>query len=150
MRAIYNFVIMLLAMGMAMGFAQGPSDEPLPIEWPVLAMVKYKPYQNQGMAGGEKPEPGKVVQRLNSKQVSIKGYVIPLDIDGNTYMLSSKPNASCFFCGKAGMESVMELKLIEGHRKFEMDEVVTFKGTLLLNDDPYGLMYILEEAEAVE
>jgi hypothetical protein len=150
MRTIYNIAVMMLAMVTVATFAQGPSGEALPIEWPVLAMVKYKPYQNQGMAGGEKPEPGTVVQRLNNTEVSIKGYVIPLDIDGNTYMLSSKPNASCFFCGKAGMESVMELKLTGGHRKFEMDEVVTFKGTLLLNDDPYGLMYILEDAEAVE
>lgn len=122
-------------------------EAPVPLDWPVLAQVRYKAYQTPGMLGGEKPEPGLVIKRLQYKQVSIQGYVIPLDIDGNSYMLSALPNASCFFCGKAGMESVVELKLKEGHRTFKMDEIVTFTGTLLLNDDAYGLMYLLKDAE---
>jgi hypothetical protein len=144
-----SILVFLIAMTLVSGFAQQPYEGPLPIEWPVLGMVKYKPYQTPGMANGEKPEPGLVVKRLNNKAIRIQGFVIPLDIDGNSYMLSAQPNASCFFCGKAGMESVIELKLKEGHRRFEMDEVVTFQGTLLLNDDPYGLMYILQDASAV-
>lgn len=132
-------------------FAWGQvSEDFVLLEWPVLAQVKYKSYQTQGMAQGEKPTPGAVVQRLNGNIVQLKGYVIPLDVDGNSFMLSAVPNESCFFCGKAGMESVMELHLRPGNRKFNMDEIATFRGRLLLNDDPYGLMYIMEGAEEVE
>ena len=137
---------LLVAVGI---FAQTPGGV-IPVEWPVLAQVRYKAYQTPGMAGGEKPTPGVAVQRLQHQEISIQGYVIPLDIDGNTFMLSALPNASCFFCGKAGMESVVELWLQDGHRRFKMDEVVAFSGTLLINDDPYGLMYILKEAKEME
>ena len=150
MRLLPKIILIIFSWMLMASFIQEPAEgKPLPLEWPVLAMVKYKPYQTPGMAGGEKPEPGQVIKRLEHKLVSIRGYVIPLDIDGNSYMLSALPNASCFFCGKAGMESVIELRLKEGHRKFEMDEIVTFQGTLLLNEDPYGLMYMLQEAEEI-
>ncbi|MFK7968972.1 MAG: DUF3299 domain-containing protein, partial [Bacteroidia bacterium] len=134
-------IIAILVMTIAWTQAQTPTL-PTVIDWAVLAQVRYKAYQSPGMADGDKPTPGAAVQRLNGQLISIKGYVIPMDVDGNSYMLSAQPNATCFFCGKSGMESVIELWLKDGHRRFKMDEMVTFSGTLLLNDDTFGLMYI--------
>ena len=66
-------------------------------------------------------------------------------------MLSANPYSSCFFCGQAGPESVMEIQLLKQYDGLRMDQVITFKGKLRLNaDDIYQLNYILEDAEVVE
>ena len=127
--------------------AQAPAV--VPIDWPVLAQVRYKSFQTPGMVEGEKPEPGMAVQRLNGEEVRIRGYVIPLDVEGTNFLLSAQPNESCFFCGKAGIETVAELWLADGHRHFKMDEIVTFRGTLLLNYESDGLLYLLKDAKEV-
>ena len=45
-------------------------------------------------------------------------------------------------------ESIVELRLKAGHPKFRMDQVVTIKGRLKLNqDDVYQCNYIFEAAE---
>ena len=140
-KRIWVFVVFLM-------FVELQAQQPM--SWQVLAQVIYKPYQDKGMGVGmEKPIPGPVVTRFNGKEIKIKGYVIPMDIDGHSYMLSAQPNSTCFFCGKAGMETVIELWMKDKSHRFKMDQVVTFTGTLLLNKDVYGLMYILEDAEPV-
>ena len=50
-------------------------------------------------------------RELDGELVEITGYVIALDVLSDEYALSAFPFASCFFCGAAGPESVMELKL---------------------------------------
>ena len=50
-------------------------------------------------------------RQLYGKLVEITGYVIALDVLSDEYALSAFPFASCFFCGAAGPERVMELKL---------------------------------------
>ena len=72
---------------------------------------------------------------LDGQKVRVKGYVIPVDIDLNLYMLSANPFANCFFCGNAGPETVVELFPGERFRRFNTDEVVTFVGTLNINKD---------------
>ena len=54
-----------------------------------------------------------------------------------------------FFCGQAGPETVVELRLHpKSIRRYTMDEVHSFKGYLRLNEkDPSSLHYIIEEAE---
>ncbi|MEL6589731.1 MAG: DUF3299 domain-containing protein, partial [Bacteroidota bacterium] len=92
------------------------------------------------------PTFGEGVQKLAGKEVIIKGYIIPMDTEGNQYVLSANPFNTCFFCGGAGQESVMELRLARKRYKFETDQVVTFIGTLRLNDAELELNYILENA----
>ncbi|MFT4524720.1 MAG: hypothetical protein ACI85F_000867 [Bacteroidia bacterium] len=72
---------------------------------------------------------------LDGQKVRVKGYVIPIDIDLNLYMVSANPFANCFFCGNAGPETVVELFPGERFRRFNTDEVVTFVGTLNINKD---------------
>ena len=91
------------------------------------------------------------VNALNGKEITIQGYILPLDLsEGNYLILSAFPYASCFFCGNAGPETVMEVYM-KKPQLYAADEKVTFKGKLKLNqEDGMHLIYMLEEAEPVE
>lgn len=96
---------------------------------------------------------GEHLQSLNGKEVFISGYVIGLDAMGLNFALSRTSYASCFFCGQAGPETVMELKIpprsVPPER--QNDYKLRFKGTLILKDvNPNGLNYILQNAEWIE
>ena len=94
------------------------------------------------------PTFGESVQALDGQEVCISGYVITVDMSADYLVLSSNPFASCFFCGNAGPETVLELRLQPGHKRFSTDEVATFKGRLKLNkSDITALNYILEDAD---
>ncbi len=94
---------------------------------------------------------GQSVKELDGKTITITGYVIPFRKDQNLYALSAYPFAACFFCGNAGPESVIEIKLIDSDVTFSMDQVATITGILRLNaNDPYQLNYWLESARVVE
>ena len=91
------------------------------------------------------------VKEMDGKEVQIRGFIIPVDIVQDYYVLSANPYSSCFFCGQAGPESVMEIQMIKKYEGLRMDQVITYKGTLKLNvDDIYQLNYILEDAEIIE
>lgn len=94
-----------------------------------------------------------LVKSLDGRAVSVTGYSIPIDETGvgDLVVLSAFPYTNCFFCGKAGPESVMEIRLQEPGKRLYMDEQATFRGTLRLNDsDVMALNYILEDAERVQ
>jgi hypothetical protein len=119
-------------------------------EWNTLAKVSYKTASDQY---GEVSVPvfGPEVKALEGKQITLQGYMIPLEgIEGmfkpTHFILSSLPVEACFFCGTGGPETVVEV-----HMKKPVEytkEVIKLKGKLTLNGlDPYQMMYILEEAE---
>lgn len=87
----------------------------------------------------------KLIQ-LNGKLVQITGYMIPLDVEGRQYVISAYPNASCFFCGSAGKESVVEVFLERFDKKYEVDEILTLEGKLELSDREGSLCYKLRNA----
>jgi len=120
------------------------------INWDMLADVKYDYAYNETFNQWiGTPTFSPELQDLNGKQVEISGYILPMDVEGDYYVLSAFPYVSCFFCGGAGMESVMELKLKNNNVKFGMDEHRTFKGTFKLNEKDFELTYTLEEAVAI-
>ena len=97
------------------------------------------------------PTFGASVQKLKDQPVSITGYILPVDLDANLYVLSAFPFSACFFCGGAGPETVMTLNFKKNSRKFKTDERLTLVGTLKLNaDDIYQMNYILDKAEIAE
>lgn len=94
------------------------------------------------------PTFGERVLSLNGKKIEISGYVIPVDISAGEYVLSAYPFSSCYFCGGAGPESVMELNISSKSKKFKTDDYVTFHGRFRLNkDDMLHLNYLLDDAE---
>ena len=87
------------------------------------------------------------IMELQNAQVRISGYIIPVDISQHIYVLSANPNASCFFCGFGGPESIVELQLVDQSAIYSMDELLSFKGNLKLNwEDMMHFNYILENA----
>ena len=94
------------------------------------------------------------IEYLDGKKIELNGYVIPIEETGDEsiLVLSANPYSSCFFCGGAGPETVMDIKLkTKAKKRFKQDDKTTFRGQLRLNDsDLYYLNYILENAEVVD
>ena len=90
---------------------------------------------------------------LHQKTISIQGYMYPLEAGSKIqkwFMLSYYPSASCFFCGAAGPETVLEVKSPKGIY-FENDKMVKIKGKIMLNNtERQRLFYIIEEAVLVK
>ncbi|HBF19402.1 MAG: DUF3299 domain-containing protein [Owenweeksia sp.] len=122
------------------------------IDWKFLAKVTFKDkYYPDLEAWYVKPVFPESIQKLDGKRVIIKGYIIPLDVEGGVYALSAYPFSACFFCGGAGPESVMSLKFKETPRRFKTDDVVTLSGFLKLNDSNVDeFSYILQKAEEID
>lgn len=121
-----------------------------PISWDQLTDVKFAKKFSADM-GIELLEAsfGPSVKALEGKQIIIKGYIIPLDPLGTQYVISRNPMASCFFCGGSGPETVAELRLHpKSIRRYATDEILSFKGTLMLNDkNSQSLNYVILNAE---
>ena len=122
------------------------------ITWELLKYVEFDEiWSEEFQAYYMVPKFSKSVKEMDGKEVQIRGFIIPVDIVQDYYVLSANPYSSCFFCGQAGPESVMEIQMIKKYEGLRMDQVITYKGTLKLNvDDIYQLNYILEDAEIVE
>lgn len=99
-----------------------------------------------------KPIFGDRVLALNNQMIEVSGYVIPVDISSGMYVLSAYPFSSCYFCGGAGPESVMQLKFKELPKdKMKTDDYLTFRGRMKLNsENREDLNYILLNAEYYE
>ena len=120
------------------------------INWGYLGDVKYEiEYSEELGYNLHIATFGKSIKNLDGKEVIISGHMIPLDPMGISYVLSQNPNSSCFFCGGAGPETVLELELKPSAiKRYEVDSVVEFKGILKLNKiDDKRLTYVLLEAE---
>ncbi len=92
---------------------------------------------------------GESLKALAGQEVSITGYMIPMDPMGITFVLSRNPNATCFFCGGAGPETVLQIKVKPGKfKRYSVDDRLTFKGILRMHEkDIDSLTYVLEDAE---
>ncbi|MDZ7845758.1 MAG: hypothetical protein U5L96_02695 [Owenweeksia sp.] len=91
--------------------------------------------------------PAVLQTQFENREVAIAGYLIPIDIEAQKYALSKNPFTSCFFCGGAGPETVIELRFAEPPGRFATDEYLMIKGNLHLNRSGSGLFFILNDAE---
>lgn len=123
------------------------------IDWKVLADVYFEKSLSSETGLLEwKPEFGKKPLSFEGKEVVISGYFIPLAEDNISLILSQNPFTTCYFCGNAGPETVLEVWLKpESFRRFSADEVICFRGILKLNrNDTARLPYQLLEAEELD
>lgn len=118
------------------------------IDWGVLQDVKFSYILDEANDGYMlKPTFGEKVLALDGKKVSIKGFMIPLDISGDLYAISALTMNACFFCGGGGPETVMELEFAKKPKSFDVDEYIKMTGTLHINQgDLARLSYILKDA----
>lgn len=125
------------------------SEDVAELTWQVLSDVEFTDiYLEELDAYYWMPEFGPQVIAAEGKEFHITGYMIPVDVDEDFYVLSRFPFANCFFCGGAGPESVIDLRFpTREKRTYQTDDRLTFRGTLRLNaDDVYQMNYILEGA----
>ena len=124
-------------------------NSPQLINWATLADVSFEEkYYEDLELYLPYPTFGSQVKALAGKEVQIEGYIIP--IEPERYILSQNPFASCFFCGGAGPESVLELEMKSYKKTYYTDQYLSFKGKLKLNKENIDkLNYILELAEEV-
>lgn len=132
------FIISTIAVGQFTNSAQN---------WDTMADVKYEKSQDEY---GEiyVPKFGDDVKKMEGKQVSLKGFIIPFEgmFEPKHIILSSLPIAACFFCGGSGPETVAEAYLNEEVKY--TSKPVTITGTMTLNNTDYDqLMYILKDAK---
>ncbi|MEO0896437.1 MAG: hypothetical protein AAFY71_08580 [Bacteroidota bacterium] len=140
-----RYILLLILAFMTTGLmAQIPTD------WTELSKVRFM--RGLDLSTGylvDKPKFNSAIRKLDGQEIEISGYILPADIEGKTYVLSQNPYAACFFCGGAGMESVMNLWLTDYDKRYELDQFVKFKGILRLNDSGDGLIYLLDKAEEI-
>ncbi len=139
-----QLVVSLLVSLMMGHMAYGQTS----INWQDLADVHFTSHGKKDPVYGL-PNFGPTVEALEGQTVVIDGYMLPLTVDNTLYILSKYPFTECFFCGGAGKETVVELKLSE-QLKFNVDEPVTIQGKLKLIEDPLQISYVLEEATRIE
>jgi hypothetical protein len=92
------------------------------------------------------------LKSMVGKEFSLEGYYLPIDVEGNAYIILSKfPYSQCFFCGGAGPESIAEVFFKTKPGKFDPDQYIRVKGKLKLNDaDLEHGNFILEEAVLIK
>jgi len=68
------------------------------ITWDVLKNVEFdEVWSEEFQAYYMVPKFGKTIQSLDGKEVQIRGFIIPVDIVQDYYVLSANPYSSCFF-----------------------------------------------------
>lgn len=120
--------------------------------WKTLSRITYRKEYDELMGFKiDKPVFSEQVKGLENNEVTIKGYVIPVEgyKSHTEFIFSAFPYNMCFFCGGAGPETVMEV-LADEAIKYSAEQI-TIKGKLQLNaDDINRLMYQLVDATLVE
>jgi len=120
--------------------------------WKTLSKITYKKEYDEIMGFKiDKPVFSQQVQDLQGKEITIKGYIIPVEgyKSHSEFIFSAFPYNMCFFCGGAGPETVMEV-LSKEPVKYTAEQI-KIKGKLELNpDDINRLMYQLVDATLVK
>ena len=115
--------------------------------WELLSDVEIvKGYDEYLGAEVDKPSFSENLISQNGKELVLVGYIIPLEQNGNQdyFILSRFPYQSCFFCGAAGPETVVEVFSDKGIQYTE--DRIQVKGILRLNkDNPMQLFYTLKD-----
>ena len=137
-----------------LSYFQKTADGAYILPWKLLMGVKFeKKYDGKMAMDVELPIFSDTIKSLNGQKVEVEGFYIPVSETGddNIVILSAFPFAQCFFCGKAGVESIVDILSPKKIPQMKLDSKIKFQGKLKLNRDNFDyLIYVLEEAELVE
>lgn len=122
--------------------------------WATLSMITFDVKFDADWGYEVKtPKISPIVKALEGKQLEIEGYIIPLTgkKEQSHFMLSRYPQSMCFFCGKAGPESAMQIFTADKKKIAYSDKKITVKGILSINQsDLENPLYTLEEAVLIQ
>lgn len=122
-------------------------EQPIKTYWYTLSTI---PLDGTWKPNQEPPFPlfPESVKQLDGKLVTIEGYTVPLDPSGKQITLSANPYSACFFCGKAGPASIMNVLFVTPEKGLRTDDYIYLTGRLRLNyADPSQPYYTLEHAK---
>ncbi len=136
-------IILALVLGNTLASAQQSNT------WNIFARTKFEPRYDEAL--GEYlyyPDFSADLKKLEGKEVVVEGYYVPFSPDDGNYIILSKfPMSQCFFCGGGGPESVAEVNFAKDPGRFKIDDLITVRGKLKLNqDDLDHLNFILVDA----
>jgi hypothetical protein len=144
MKQAFLLILLMSLLGSANAQPEG---------WPLFAKTKFDAKYNE--KAGEyflMPTFPDDLKALVGKDIMLEGYYLPIDVEGDQYLIISKfPYSQCFFCGGAGPESIAEVYFKVKHDKFTADQYIRIKGKLKLNegDIDHG-NFMVEGAELIE
>lgn len=120
--------------------------EPDTITWKLLGVIKYNKRPHKDFPEGVLfPKVNATLKMLQGKKVILTGFIVP--IDNTSYALSKTVFANCFFCGKAGPETITGIKFRGKTPKLKTDTYATIEGTFRYNEsDVDDWIYHLDDA----
>lgn len=149
---MHKVLIVLFSFTMLHGATALSAQSSTESLWKTLAKITYKKEYDDFLGFKiDKPVFSEEIKALNGKEVTVKGFVIPVEgyKSHKEFIFSAFPYSMCFFCGGAGPESVMEVLASEAVEYSA--EAITLRGKLKLNsDDVNKLMYELTDARLVK
>lgn len=120
------------------------------INWQDLLEVTFQRTPHALLDSADIPQFTEKVKALNGKKVIVEGFYIPVEETGDEkiVILSAYPYVQCFFCGQAGVESIIDVLIKEKLPPIKTDTKVRFQGIFKTNADNFDyLIYILEDAK---
>jgi hypothetical protein len=124
------------------------------IPWKYLLRLQMDSSYNEQMAMVvELPVFNDTLKALEGKQVIVEGYYIPATEtkDNQIVILSAFPFAECFYCGKAGIESVIDVLSVKPLPRMKTDTKTRIRGRFRLNAENFDyLVFVLEESSLLE
>lgn len=136
-------IVILLFVGLP-GMAQNGDA------WSRLSMVtSISEYDSDYGYEIQKLSVSPTIQALENTEIEVEGYIIPLSgkIEQSHFMLSSLPANMCFFCGKAGPETAMQVFMKDQKKISYSDSKIKVKGRLIINPNNQNeILYTLEDA----
>ncbi len=121
--------------------------------WRTLAMIKFDTQMEGKTDIIQAPRTEPMIKAMDGDEVVVKGYFIPLSGKKaqSHFMFSAYPYASCFFCGNAGPETVMEVFTKDEQKIEYSDNAIYIKGRFkYLGYKPNDIMFALEDAVLVK
>lgn len=120
--------------------------------WKTLSHLKFEPkWSDEYQMKVNQAVFSKEIWALNGKEVIVWGYLLPEKgyKHHKEFIISSLPYNLCYFCGKAGPETVMEVSSLDAVKYSE--NPILIKGVLMLNVlSPMDLPYILMDAKVIK
>lgn len=94
------------------------------------------------------PQYPKEVAALDSKEVKLQGFMMPLEVGGaqKRFLLSAQPSG-CAYCVPSGAEGLVEVQA-KAPVKYILDAITVTGKFVLVRDDASGLFYRLTDAVA--
>ncbi|EDM44497.1 hypothetical protein SCB49_13035 [unidentified eubacterium SCB49] len=139
-----KFLILVLLFVVSTGFSQKK------ITWDDLAKVTFSDkYFPAYEANYLYPAFSESVKELVGTRVTLTGYFLNIDPQGELLILSKGPMSSCFFCGVGGPETAVELQIAKNPNIYT-DTIISITGTFKTNsDDVDHFNYILEDCDNI-